>query len=243
MKLIKRKCPIEIKIISHGAGWTSISWFVPDRMAKPLILTTSYIGHNMGDFARALYYLYPNQSETSRADDLIETVHYKYDTRMERHRKISLLDEEKTSGVFTEFPVKAKFHWEEEPGGSDWTLMREPPYEPNEDFDFIVHVCIDLNKYKGGQFAREFDYVDHLDFDFKYIDLCYAVGKALTEIMKTSGFQGYWYSTSDIIDVIHLIFIKAIALGCKNTCKISFHENYSATSCFSDELELLLFDM
>jgi len=220
MELKKRDCPIEIKILPQGAGWTDISWFVPEEMSEPLFLTASYIGCNMSDFARALYYLYPNQFEEGRAGDLIET---------------------------TQSQIKAEFHFEEEPGGSDWVISRELSAEDNEDnnkFDFPVHVSIKLDKYCGGQFSREFDWASKFDFDVKYNDLCYAVGKAMTDVMKQRGLYGYWYSVSDQIDVVHLLFLKAVALGNTEACKLmKYGQDEGEQTDFAKEMELLLFDM
>ena len=80
----KRSCPLEIHILPGGAGWTNISFFVPSEMTEPLIFTASYIGRSMSDFARAFYYLYPNQLETGRGGDLIEPVFYTYDSKTDR---------------------------------------------------------------------------------------------------------------------------------------------------------------
>ena len=244
MKLLKRECPIEMCIIPCGAGWTDISFFVPGKMSEPLILTASYIERNVSDLARALYYLYPNQFETGRADDIIETVNYEYDMKTKRHGKIYRLGEKTPPGAYTSFPVKAEFHWEEDPGGSDWTLTREIPDAPNYEPDFPLHLHIALERYSGGQFAREYDYNSVFDFDFMYSDLCYAVGKAMTDSLKSHGLYGFFYSTSDCIDLVHLVFLKAIALGCMDVCKLNETGKYGAESTnLQNEIELILFDM
>ena len=244
MKLEKRDCRIEVKIFPRGAGWSDMSWYVPDKMREPLMLTTSDIGYNMSDFARALYYLYPNQNVPGHALDIIETVEYAFDMKTGQYGKMYRLGEDSPLGAYAVFPIKAEFHFDEEPGGSDWTLTREPPAKPNYDTDFPVHVHIALNKYKGGQFAREFDYADELDFDFMYSELCYAIGKALTDVIKTHGLYGYFFSTNDNIDLVQLVFLKAIALGCDDACKLtSLGKHNGESSDYKTEIELLLFDM
>jgi hypothetical protein len=240
----KYNCPIEIKIFPRGAGWTDISWYVPEQMSEPLILTASYIGCNMSDFVRSLYYLYPNQFETGRAGDLVEVVDYEYDMKTKRHGKMYKLGEDRPQGAYTECPIKAEFHFEEEPGGSDWTISREPSVEQKIETDFPVHVNIKLDKYKGGQFSREFDYDGEFNFNFMYSDLCYAVGKAMTDVMKRYGLYGYWCSTSDCIDVVHLIFLKSVALGNTDTCRLTdCGQCEGESSDFSREMELLHLDM
>jgi hypothetical protein len=213
-------------------------------MTEPLILTASDIGRNISDFARALYYMYPKQFQTGRAGDIIETVDYEYDMETKRIGKMYRIGENRQPGVYTEYPIKAEFHWEEEPGGSDWTLSRIIPDSPKYESDFPVHLHIALERYKGGQFSREYDYNNEYDFDFKYSDLCYAVGKAITEVLKGHGLYGYWYSTSDCIDLVHLVFLKAIALGCMDVCELRGTGKYRAVSTdLLSEIDIILFDM
>ena len=238
MKIEKRDSPIEIKVSPYGAGWSDISWFVPKEMSEPLSLTASYTGRNMSDFARALYHLSPNQFETDIADDLMDSVSYKYDAETNRVGEICSTDEAGLRGTYIELPVKAVFHWDEEPGGSDWTLSREPPAKINGDIDFSVHVQIVLKRYRDTPMVRQYD------FDFMYSDLCYAVGKALTEVMKKQGLYGYFYSTSDKIDIIHLIYIKAVALGCSDVLDLIYQDQRGGEiSDFQKEMEILMFDM
>jgi hypothetical protein len=240
----KRDCPIEIKILPCGAGWTDISFFIPEEMTEPLILTASDIGRNMSDFARALYYLYPRQFQTGRAGDIVESVDYAYDSNTDSYGKMYSIGEKRPSGQYAEFPIKAEFHWDEEPGGSEWTLTREIPDKPNYGSDFPVDIRIALDRYKGGQFSREHDYRSEYSFKFQYSDLCYAVGKAITEVLKSHGLYGYWYSTSDCIDLVHLVFLKAVALGCMCVCDLSKTGNhYGEATVFKNEVELIMFDM
>jgi len=240
MELKKRDCPIEIEILPRGAGWTDISWFVPEQMPEPLILKASDIGYNIGDFARALYYLSPNQPELGGDGAKVEIVWYEYDSTTGRYGKMHRQGESLTpGGSYVMLPVKAEFSFEEEPGGSEWILSRNPPTEPNNDNDFPVHVHIKLDRYRYG-----YDCGYELDFDFKYSDLCYAVSKAFTKSIKKYGFYGYLHSASDSIDILNLIFLKAIALGNSDAYELNYHKNKnSANSNFRREIELLVFDM
>jgi hypothetical protein len=136
----------------------------------------------------------------------------------------------------------AKFHFEEEPCGSDWVITRVTPENfdkrTDDSVDFTVNVKIILERdLEEGLLIKEFD------FDFDYADICYAVSKAMTEVIKSHGIKGYCYSSSDIIDLLHLIHIKSIALGCDEVRKLKHSNNYTVTSDFAKEMEILMFDM
>ena len=238
MPLEKRTCPIEIKVFPRGHGWTDISWFVPEKMSEPLMLKASYIADNIGDFARALYFLCPNQYAADSAYDIIEEVTFEYDLKTLKRGKMYKLGDKRPSTTYVNFPVKAGFRWDEEPEGSNWTLTRAPSLDPNADIDFIVHVHMELNRDMGDITLQVFDY------DFHYHDLCYAVGRALTEVIKDYGLHGYFNSTRDRLDVVHLIFLKAVALNLDDAYDLIYKGNDDGfSSDFSAEMELLLFDM
>ena len=83
-------------------------------------------------------------------------------------------------------------------------------------------------------------------YTVKTVDLCYAVAKACTEVLKAYGFYGYRYSTEhDYFKIHQFLYIKSIALmnfearEFINTCE------YGSVKCtsFEKELELLMFDM
>ena len=83
-------------------------------------------------------------------------------------------------------------------------------------------------------------------YSVKTKDLCYAVAKACTEVLKKYGFYGYRYSTEYDYFIIHqLLYIKSFALGNFEARKLAPHsenEEVMQTS-FEKEIELLLFDM
>ena len=243
MKLQKRDCPLDIRVFPRGAGWTDITWFVPDKMSEPLVFTASDIGCSIGGFACALYYMNPSRYECGHASNIIECVDYQYNLDVERY-EIYRYGEKHPPGMLTEFPIIARFHWDEEPGGSQWTLSREPPDKPNNDIEFTVHMHIALSRYRGGQFSREFDYAIEFDYEFLYSDLCYAVGKAITDIVKRYGLYGFYHSTHDRVELVHLIALKAVALGCNELCDLEYLKcGNGEASDFTYETELLLFDM
>lgn len=87
-------------------------------------------------------------------------------------------------------------------------------------------------------------------------DLCYAIARGCTEALKKYGLKGYTLSTGgsyvgDSFDIEELLFVKAYALNALAVCEAKVewanpdpHRLGEAKStCFNDELELLLFDM
>ena len=79
-------------------------------------------------------------------------------------------------------------------------------------------------------------------------DLCYAIGKAATSVIKKYGFYGYHFSTgwddiqSDLININQLVFFKAYALNAMEARTLK-EVDHGFTSSFEKELELLLFEM
>jgi hypothetical protein len=76
--------------------------------------------------------------------------------------------------------------------------------------------------------------------------LCYAVAKATTSIIKKYGLSGFHYKTEmDSIDVLHFLNVKHLGLFKKPLSP--YYENFSNKKTdivsFTDEIELLLFDM
>ncbi len=83
-------------------------------------------------------------------------------------------------------------------------------------------------------------------FHLNFKDLCYAVAKACTEILKEYGFFGYRYSTEyDWFKIYQLLFIKAYALDNMESRKLIATDSYKQCfkTDFEKEMELLLFDM
>ena len=71
-------------------------------------------------------------------------------------------------------------------------------------------------------------------YEYKYRDLCYAVAKAMTHVMKDYGFYGYHYSTSDNgIEIHQLLFLKAVALNRMDVWTLIHRNEYSSSTDFS----------
>ena len=84
----------------------------------------------------------------------------------------------------------------------------------------------------------------HTCFDVDDRELCYAVAKACTDVLKQYGIYGYKYTTEgDYFDINKLIFIKARALNCPEVRELLAADGSSKKTDFNKEIELLLFDM
>lgn len=75
-------------------------------------------------------------------------------------------------------------------------------------------------------------------------DLCYAVAKACTDVLKQFGIHGYAFSTEhgDSFNLDHLLFVKAYALNVPEARR-TFLSHGEYVSDFVKEIELLLFEM
>ena len=83
-------------------------------------------------------------------------------------------------------------------------------------------------------------------YEVPYRDLCYAVAKACTEMLKEYGFYGYHHSTYvQDMNVRYLLFIKSIALDNFEARQLTYYKekDHGETSDFIKEMDLLLFDM
>ena len=82
-------------------------------------------------------------------------------------------------------------------------------------------------------------------YTVKTKDLCYAVAKACTEVLKEYGIYGYRYSTEqDYFKIHQLLYIKSFALGNFEARELISEENdWVKKTSFEKEIELLLFDM
>jgi hypothetical protein len=131
-----------------------------------------------------------------------------------------------------EIPYRAEFVWDEEGSNSQWTLERKG----NDNPDFVLKLHIEINRN-----LQEEEY----DFEFLYTDLCYAVAKAYTKVLKEYGFYGYHVSTyREEVSVHQLLFLKAVALDCLEVREWTAHSSgHGETTRIEDEIELLLFDM
>jgi hypothetical protein len=135
-------------------------------------------------------------------------------------------------GLCTDISYRAEFTWNEEGSYSRWLLERKPDLN----HDFTVKLCIEIQR---GEDSKDYN------FKFFYEDLCYAVAKAYTTVLKRYGFFGYRFSTYyEDININHLLYLKSVALNCLKIREWSNHPSgHGEVTNFEDELEPLLFDM
>ena len=83
-------------------------------------------------------------------------------------------------------------------------------------------------------------------YTVKTKDLCYAVAKACTEVLKEYGFYGYRYSTEyDCFELHQLLYIKSFALLNFEARDLNCDKEneWVKRTSFEKEIELFLFDM
>lgn len=228
MNLQKRDCGIYMKLVPYGGGWTDV--YLTISGDKHYFIISDVLGDQFDDFLSILYHLYPdNAGDETRS----QNIDYKV-ARAElidgEYQTVEIVDVDKAGiGVFRDIPWKAHFSWDEEGNASVWELERDP----TEDLDFKLRISIDHNE-------------KHYKYSVRYADFCYAVAKACTEALKKHGFTGYHRATyTQDFNVRYLLFLKGVALGDLEACKLTYYEEKGTgeTSDFSKELELLLFDM
>ncbi|MBR3869888.1 MAG: hypothetical protein IKJ17_00070 [Clostridia bacterium] len=121
--------------------------------------------------------------------------------------------------------VSTGLDWDNE---GDVMLIRMKKY-----FDYMGEISEKISLKISTDYGKTFK-----KFSVYHKDLCYAVAKACTEVLKEYGVFGYRYSTEyDDLKLHQLLYIKAVALDAFEI--IADKEKTS----FEKEMELLLFDM
>jgi hypothetical protein len=229
MKLEKRDCGIEMKLVPYGAGWTDV--YLNIGGDNLYFIITSVYGDQFSELLNSLYHLYPEQDDpehNERVDfwnGLCERVDGKYEV-------VEIVEKIKdVPAVVRDIPYKAEFCWDEEGASSQWTLTRKPTLET----DFEMQIDISVNRSEAKKYS----------YKVRYKDFCYAVAKACTQTLKSHGIYGYHYSVYyNDINLRHLLFIKSVALDNFEARSLTFNDRGNGeSSCFEKELELLLFDM
>ena len=232
----KRDCPITIKLVPYGAGWEDVTIEIQgNRHWYPV---SGCLGDGFWALAESLYALYPNQNYHEHESHYLSKIadyvgDYKDGKYVNVQRKPS-----EWRGSYFSVPVQAQFYWDEEGHGVSWTLTR--PENEDRESPLVIHLEEWDDSCEGKTTEHSFDYT------VSYSDMCYAVGKALTEAMKSHGFTGFHESVweSDI-NVRHLCFLKACGMGNPDFFKPKEIKGEGAgdRSSFTDEIDLLLFDM
>ena len=132
---------------------------------------------------------------------------------------------------------KVTFVWDEEDDhGVNWTISRTS----NVGLDFDI--TLELKEWdENNMLDRP---VGTFSYTVSYSDFCYAVGKAITDAVKSYGFGGFGWSTY-VVNVNQLCFLKACGMGRPWAFERIFDEEHGCgeKTSFNDEMELLNFDM
>lgn len=230
MKWIKRDCPIKFELVPYGSGWEDVTLEIGGDSHWWSI--SGCLGDGFGALVESLYALYPYQTYDEREQKrLTEEDKFEADYVNGEYVNCHRLPDGATS--YKSMPKTAEFYWDLEGCGVNWKLTKE--FGPEKDFTLVVELS-------EGTEQRHKDF----RYEVKYSDLCYAVGKALTEALKKHGFAGFHTSVweSDV-NVRHLCFLKACGMGHPDAVQPieSAERGEGATSSFDEELELLMFDM
>lgn len=233
LNLNKRDCPVKIKLVPYGGGWTDVYADFGD--GELYFIISDVLGDSFETFMKVLYHLYPENSDPEDTYDLLEC---KYgvcrhtENGYEVERIVDDTKEEELPCVIQDIPWKASFVWDEEGSCSKWTIERTPDLSTSFTIKISIDICRDEDK--------------HYEYELKYQDVCYAVADACTKALKKHGFWGYHNScyTPDM-NVRYLLFLKSVGLGNMEARKLTYYDEkgQGETSDFEKEMELLLFDM
>ena len=224
-KLEKRDCGINMKIVPYGGGWTDVYLNIG---GDDLYFIISYAFENsFTDLLGVLYYLHPENSDPENGDKYVEW----WCGLLENDEVVKIVEQAEGSCSVMPIPKKGEFTWDEEGAYSNWVIERDA----TTDSDFNIKISIDV-------YRKEYK---HYEYSVRYKDLCYAVAKACTEVLKSHGIYGYHCSVyDDDMHLRYLLFLKSVALDNFEARELTdMGEKNGEASSFEKELELLLFDM
>jgi hypothetical protein len=231
----KRDCPIKMELVPYGSGWEDITLDICGDHHWWSV--SGCLGDGFWALVESLYALYPHQTHDEVEERwLAEKEEFIADFKNGEYVNNRPIPEGYTGGYISlpkaAEPKAAEFFWDHEGWGVRWKLTKESGQERE------FKLTIDLEETDDEH--KTFHY------DVKYSDICYAVGKAITEAVKKHGFAGFHTSVweSDV-NVRHLCFLKACGMGNPDFFKLRREKGKGEgdISSFKDEIELLLFDM
>ena len=121
--------------------------------------------------------------------------------------------------------------WDDEGTTLEWRFSRKLDDNDNN------MISVDLEYY--GEKDTKYHY------DVKLTDLCYAVAKAVTQVLNKSGISGYHYSAiHDSIDMVRFLAVKHIGLtgSVESICEKASEPGLPFSS-LKEELELIKLEM
>lgn len=163
-------------------------------------------------------------------DDLFSAIvglHPRYNTCGCLHKRYI---DETEDGI----PIGATISLPGEGFGSEWSLKRPSV----KDVDVPIEVSI-VETEEGEEPQPP------ITFTIGYKDLCYAVAKGMTEVMKRHGLFGYGNAVwSHDLNLRVLLMLKAFALDVPDVLKVEdLGRGNGERTDFAKEFELILFDM
>ncbi len=233
LSLGKRDCNIKMEIIPYGGGWTTVLLDIQGDSLRFDI--SNLMGGQLDSLLRLLYHLYPSQYDPEDASHFMEVKYGVCSRTCSCFQVVKVVDDLKEAdpmSVIQDIPWKGSFTWVNESQSSEITLERNP--DQDEDFNLSIHIET------TGKDPRVSTY------EVPYRDVCYAVAKACTQVLKDFGIFGYHNATyTQDLNFRHLIFLKSVALGNFQARELVASSNGELAD-FTDlekELALILFDM
>ena len=217
-KAKKYDCPLKFAVSDCESGWTYMTLDFNGTVIETYI---SYLGYQPSALLEA--------TRIFHSHDISYNEGYGYS-----HIDIEETeDADSSDGIWFVVPMIVKFQWVEEPMLTTWNIVRDAKDIGKEDFPLKIRI------------ARTTDKVVNHEFTVQYRDLCYAVAKCYTELLKRYGFSGYYHgSYGDDINIRQLLEIKGYALGLtRNLYAEDESKSYRLQLTPDEELELLKMDM
>lgn len=214
----KYDCPLKFTVSDCESGWTNMVFDFNGTVIKTDI---SYLGYQPSALLEATRIFHSHEISYDEG--------YGYS-----HIEIKeTLDVDTPDCYWDLVPMVVEFQWDEEPLLTTWYIIREAKDIGKKDFPLIIRI------------TRTNDKVVNHEFTVHYRDLCYAVSKCYTELLKRYGFLGYFHrSYGDDINIRQFLEIKGYALGLtSNLYAEDETKSYRLQLTPDEELELLKMDM
>ncbi len=208
--------PMSLSFSARGAGWAKARLHIGD---DDFVFSISYIGAGINDLIERVYYLSPQLGH----DD------YDYNVMEYEDAEItSVVNGEEATRHWIDIPWKTMpLVWDGEPDTVCWILERPV----NLDSDFDVSITLDVHQDVDGEF----------NYTVRYRDLCYAVAKAITDLIAEYGLIGVYESTwMTDINLRHFLKIKEIALDLQIKKAHDSEDTDVVHTSLEEELKLLL---
>ena len=210
-------CPIKFSITNCEAGWTKLEAEINGEHID-FIISGIWQDKNPSNLLQTAYFFNPFLGNFNERMDI----------------DYQMVDQEYKN--FADIPLKSEFEWDSEPFRTEWCI-----YLPLIELEVKEpKLLIGIKKDIGSEQCREYN------FEVKYKDFCYAVGKCFSDFIRYLGMEQYHIdSFGDEINLRYLVFAKAYGLGLLANDK-SFMDCYKGHKdifSFKEEMEILAMDM